>query len=138
MFWDNESYAIKQYLKMFADLVNATLKQVANWFVWLASTLGRFFDERSGRSTSRKGGACYRRDARKPSAMPTNVFAKPNEQNEARFNSAMARKRRMKSNSDVPTMKSTTLQTADTMGEYRSSSKGYRDDSLSLTTILYQ
>jgi len=30
----------------------------------------------------------------------------------------------MPTNSDVPTMKSTTLQTADTMGEYRSSSKG--------------
>ena len=48
IFWDNESYAIKQYLKMFADLASATLKQVADWFVWLASTLGRFFDERSG------------------------------------------------------------------------------------------
>ena len=103
-------------------------QQVADWFVWLASTLGRFFDERSGRSTSRKGGACYRRDARKPSAMLTNVFAKPNEQNEARFNSAMARKRRMKSNSDVPTMKSTTLPMADMMGEYRSSSKGCQGD----------
>ena len=42
IFWDNESYAIKQYLKMFADLASATLKQVADWFVWLASTLGRF------------------------------------------------------------------------------------------------
>jgi len=31
---------------MFADLASATLKQVADWFVWLASTLGRFFDER--------------------------------------------------------------------------------------------
>ena len=35
---------------MFADLSSATLKQVANWFVWLASTLGRFFDERSGKA----------------------------------------------------------------------------------------
>ncbi len=26
----------------FADLASATLKQVADWFVWLASTLGRF------------------------------------------------------------------------------------------------
>ena len=42
IFWDNESYAIKHYLKMFADLASATLKQVANWFVWLASTLGKF------------------------------------------------------------------------------------------------
>ena len=42
IFWDNESFAIKQYLKMFADLASATLKQVADWFVWLASTLGRF------------------------------------------------------------------------------------------------
>ncbi|MBQ8052044.1 MAG: hypothetical protein IJ197_10835 [Bacteroidaceae bacterium] len=42
IFWDNESYAIKQYLKMFADLASATLKQVADWFIWLASTLGRF------------------------------------------------------------------------------------------------
>ena len=42
IFWDNESYAIKQYLKMFADLASATLKQVADWFVWLASTLGKF------------------------------------------------------------------------------------------------
>lgn len=42
IFWDNESYAIKQYMKMFADLASATLKQVANWFVWLASTLGKF------------------------------------------------------------------------------------------------
>ena len=50
IFWDNESFAIKQYLKMFADLSSATLKQVANWFVWLASTLGRFFDERSGKA----------------------------------------------------------------------------------------
>ena len=41
-FWDNESYAIKQYLKMFSDLASATLKQVADWFVWLAGTLGRF------------------------------------------------------------------------------------------------
>ena len=41
-FWDNESYAIKHYLKMFADLASATLKQVADWFVWLASTLGKF------------------------------------------------------------------------------------------------
>ena len=40
--WDNESYAIKQYLKMFAELASATLRQVADWFVWLASTLGRF------------------------------------------------------------------------------------------------
>ena len=48
--WDNESFAIKQYLKMFADLSSATLKQVANWFVWLASTLGRFFDKRSGKA----------------------------------------------------------------------------------------
>jgi hypothetical protein len=29
IFWDNESYAIKHYLKMFADLASATLKQVA-------------------------------------------------------------------------------------------------------------
>ena len=86
---------------MFADLASATLKQVADWIVWLASTLGRFFDERSDRSTSRKGGACYRRDARKPSAMPMN--------------------------SDVPTMKSTTLLMADTMDAYRSSNKGCRD-----------
>ena len=42
IFWDNESYAIKHYLKMFAELASATLKQVADWFVWLASTLGRF------------------------------------------------------------------------------------------------
>ena len=42
IFWDNESSAIKHYLKMFADLASATLKQVANWFVWLASTLGKF------------------------------------------------------------------------------------------------
>ena len=42
IFWDNESYAIKQYLKMFADLASATLKQVADWFVWQASTLGKF------------------------------------------------------------------------------------------------
>ena len=42
IFWDNESFAIKQYLKLFADLASATLKQVANWFVWLASTLGKF------------------------------------------------------------------------------------------------
>ena len=42
IFWDNESYAIKQYLKMFSDLASATLKQVADWFVWLAGTLGRF------------------------------------------------------------------------------------------------
>ncbi len=47
---DNESYAIKHYLKMFAELASATLKQVADWFVWLASTLGRFFDERSGKA----------------------------------------------------------------------------------------
>ena len=50
IFWDNESYAIKHYLKMFADLASATLKQVADWFVWLASTLGKFFDERSGKA----------------------------------------------------------------------------------------
>ncbi len=50
IFWNNESYAIKQYLKMFAELASATLKQVADWFVWLASTLGRFFDERSGKA----------------------------------------------------------------------------------------
>ena len=42
IFWDNESYAIKQYLRMFAELASATLKQVADWFVWLASTLGKF------------------------------------------------------------------------------------------------
>ena len=42
IFWDNESYAIKHYLKMFAELASATLKQVADWFVWLASTLGKF------------------------------------------------------------------------------------------------
>lgn len=42
IFWDNESFAIKHYLKMFADLASTTLKQVADWFVWLASTLGRF------------------------------------------------------------------------------------------------
>ena len=42
IFWDNESYAIKHYLKMFAELASATLKQVADWFVCLASTLGRF------------------------------------------------------------------------------------------------
>ena len=30
------------YMKMFAELASATLKQVADWFVWLASTLGRF------------------------------------------------------------------------------------------------
>ncbi len=66
----------------------------ADWFVWLASTLGRFFDERSGKAEHNV----------------TNIFDKPNEQNEALFNYAMARKRRMKSNSDVPTMKSTTLQ----------------------------
>ena len=40
--WDNESYAIKQYLKMFAELASVTLRQVADWFVWLASTLGKF------------------------------------------------------------------------------------------------
>ena len=48
--WDNESYAIKQYLKMFAELASATLKLEAERFVWLASTLGRFFDERSGKA----------------------------------------------------------------------------------------
>ena len=42
IFWDNESYAIKQYLKMFAELASAAMKQVADWFVWLASTLGKF------------------------------------------------------------------------------------------------
>ena len=42
IFWDNESIAIKHYMKMFAELASATLKQVADWFVWLASTLGRF------------------------------------------------------------------------------------------------
>ena len=42
IFCDNESYAIKHYLKMFADLASTTLKQVADWFVWLASTLGKF------------------------------------------------------------------------------------------------
>ena len=42
IFWDNESYAIKHYLKMFAELASATLKQVADWFFWLASTLGKF------------------------------------------------------------------------------------------------
>ena len=36
------SYAIKQYLKMFSDLASTTLKQVADWFVWLTSTFGRF------------------------------------------------------------------------------------------------
>jgi hypothetical protein len=40
----------------------------------------------------------------------------------------MARKRRMKSNSDVLTMKSTTLPMADTMGEYRRSGKGFRGE----------
>ena len=34
--------SIKHYLKMFAELASATLKHVADWFVWLASTLGRF------------------------------------------------------------------------------------------------
>ena len=104
IFRDNESYAIKHYMKMFAELASATLKQVADWFVWLASTLGRFFDERSGRSTSRKGGACYRRDARKPSTMPMSSY--------------------------VPTMKSTTLPMADTMDAYRSSNKGCQDRQL--------
>ena len=42
IFWDNESYAIKHYMKMFAEIASVTLKQVADWFVWLASTLGRF------------------------------------------------------------------------------------------------
>ena len=42
IFWDNESYAIKHYMKIFAELASATLKQVADWFVWLASTLGKF------------------------------------------------------------------------------------------------
>ena len=42
IFRDNESYAIMHYMKMFAELASATLKQVADWFVWLASTLGRF------------------------------------------------------------------------------------------------
>ena len=42
IFWDNESYAIKHYMKMFAELTSATLRQVADWFVWLASTLGKF------------------------------------------------------------------------------------------------
>ncbi|MCI6460193.1 MAG: hypothetical protein SPF12_06010 [Prevotella sp.] len=27
---------------MFSELTSATLKQVADWFVWLARTLGRF------------------------------------------------------------------------------------------------
>lgn len=36
IFWDNESYAIKHYLKMFSELASATLKQVADWFVCLA------------------------------------------------------------------------------------------------------
>ena len=34
--------AIKHYLKMFAELASATLKHVADWFVWLSSTLSRF------------------------------------------------------------------------------------------------
>ena len=50
IFWDNESNAIKHCLKMFAELASATLKQVTDWFVWLAGTLGRFFDERSGKA----------------------------------------------------------------------------------------
>ena len=32
IFRDNESYAIKHYMKMFADLASATLKQVADRF----------------------------------------------------------------------------------------------------------
>ena len=70
-------------------------------------------------------------EAAKPSAMPTIIFGKPNEHNEAYFNSAMARKRRMKSNSDVPTLRYTILPRAYTMGEYRSTSKVCRDEIIS-------
>ncbi|MBO6249717.1 MAG: hypothetical protein IJ632_05140 [Muribaculaceae bacterium] len=38
----HEFFTDKQYLKMFAEFASATLKQVADWFVWLASTLGKF------------------------------------------------------------------------------------------------
>ena len=37
-------------MKMFVDLADAILKQVTDWFVWLASTLGRFFAEQSGKA----------------------------------------------------------------------------------------
>ena len=30
------------HLKIFAEIASATQKQMADWFVWLASTLGRF------------------------------------------------------------------------------------------------
>ena len=33
----HEFFTDKQYLKMFAEFASATLKQVADWFVWLAS-----------------------------------------------------------------------------------------------------
>ena len=50
IFWDNESYAIKHYLKMFTELANSIPKQVADWFVWLASTLDKFNDNELSRA----------------------------------------------------------------------------------------
>ena len=42
IFWDNESTAIKYYLKRFAEMVGTSIKNVAAWFVWIANSIAKF------------------------------------------------------------------------------------------------
>ena len=44
IFWDKESYGIKTFMVMFAELAATSLEIVATWFVWLANQLAKFND----------------------------------------------------------------------------------------------
>ena len=42
--WDNESTAIKHFLTDFANLVQTSINNVAQWLVWIAKQVGRLND----------------------------------------------------------------------------------------------
>lgn len=43
-FWDEEAYTIKNVMISFAASLQATLKEIGSWLVWLANILHKFND----------------------------------------------------------------------------------------------
>ena len=43
-FWDEEAYTIKNVITSFAEALQATLREIGSWLVWLANAVHRFND----------------------------------------------------------------------------------------------
>ena len=43
-FWDEEAYTIKNVMTSFAEALQATLREIGSWLVWLANAVHRFND----------------------------------------------------------------------------------------------